>query len=159
MTRIREFLAENQVLVMVAAVALVAFALWQAFAAMQSPGRVDLAPDTYFVELETGQLLVDSAARITPFKHDGNTAVRAHVYGCGECGGEHDKVLFYEKFDLTLKEAEALSEDQSPDAAIVYSMDGETWFGDQDPRYSQLWELPNEHCADKPGSRVKCKPD
>lgn len=63
-----------------------------------TPAGSTPAPQVWFYDLSTGQLITKDRQSVPPINADGSTAVRARVYGCDGCGEGDRHVVVIEKY-------------------------------------------------------------
>ena len=107
---------------------------------------------SYYFDLKTGELFVDSAGKDVPFKRsNGDDAVLAHVYSCGDCGKEGDRFVGY--YEALSQEAVTNPAVRYTQAARLVSKDGKQWFSTASQEGAQVTSIT---CPD--GSTKKIKP-
>lgn len=169
---IREWMNENSALVTVAAVALLVVSL--AIVVMQGGGGPQASGDAYYYDTVTEEVFEGEASGTPPIESpDGNEAVRAHFYTCGECSEEERFLGYYERYTEEAKEvlerSKNAGEDGEPDPEAMmevyevaftgrlYSTDLEEWVVAESPEGRELSEALQEECGE--GERLSyCAP-
>lgn len=112
-------------------------------------------------------LFIDSEARVPPFDHGGNVAVRAEVGSCGSCDDEAArKVLWLERYTEAARPlmeqyvqarlsdnltAEALeAEAQASEGLEVRDVDDPTWWAYHTPRAVEIRSRMDTLCDGQP---------
>ena len=135
----REWINQNSASVTVAAVAVLLISM-SVIVNRHKRGGGGEPGEAWYYDTATEEYIRDKTTRIAPFiRENGNEAVRAHFFTCGECtelteeqGGERF-IGYYEKYT---EEVKAKLEERSESFALyemafqgrLYSRDGQTWF-------------------------------
>jgi len=136
----REWINNNSAVVTVAAVAILIVSL----AVIINQGRGRSGPNTpgnaFFYDTVTKKVFTDDATKIPPIQSpDGNPAVRAHFFTCGDCADESDRFLgYYEKYTDDVKaqleaNPQAFELYEMAYEGRLYSADGENWVTAESP--------------------------
>lgn len=164
---LRTIVNENQSVVVVVAIVVIIAALFFTFSNFMGGGTAG-SGDAWYYDTVTEKYFKASATEIPPIDSpDGNPAVRAHYYACGDCGSDADRFVgFYERYEPRVKEllekareAEGEGNEQMmmdayamESQGLQYSIDAKTWFGMQSPQTDQIFGQ-RLNCPD--GSRAK----
>jgi hypothetical protein len=127
------------------------------------------AGSAWYYDTATGEFFTDKTTRIPPFKRDnGNEAVRAHFFTCGECtpkmnteGGQRF-IGYYEKYtdEMRDKLQESTQAMMLYDMAFqgrLYSSDGKTWVPAEQPEGTAITADLQQKCP--PKSLRYCPPE
>lgn len=139
---IQGFLAKNQALVAVVAVAVLGFAI---YSSLKSAGVVTSVPNIYYYDLQTGQTTIGAM---------GTGDIIAHVYACKSCADASDRFVAY--VEKTSDEAKAEELKEEPDFDIVTDGqliarvgDGELqWVPLNSPQGGEITGAAYEKCED-----------
>ena len=156
----REWMNNNSPVVTVAAVVLLIGAL--AFLVMRNrPAGGGSPGQAWYYDTVTQEYFVDKTTRIAPFKRDnGNDAVRAHFFTCGECtektkadGGERF-IGYYEKYTDDVKSkleqaGESFAMYEMTFQGRLYSKDGKTWHSAEQPAGNAITADLQQNCPPK----------
>lgn len=100
----REWLENNQSIVTIGAVVLLAIAVFVMIRSLSGPDIKDgpPIPMVYYYDVETEEVFEADSDQLPPItRSNGNEAVRAYYYTCGDCSGidaEEMYVAYYEMF-------------------------------------------------------------
>ena len=110
---------------------------------------------SYYFDLKTGELFVDAAGKDVPFKRaNGNDAVLAHIYSCGDCAKEAERFVGY--YEALSQEAVANPAVRYTQAARIVSKDGKQWFSTTSQEGAQVTSVA---CPDGSTKNIKpCSP-
>jgi hypothetical protein len=156
----RDWMNNNSSIVTVASVVILIGAL--AFIVSRKTGRGGGAVgDAWYYDTVTGEFFTDKTTKIAPFnRSNGNEAVRAHFFTCGECtaktkdeGGERF-VGYFEKYT---PEVRAKLEEHSQSFMIyemafqgrLYSKDGKKWVAADKPEGITITSDLQKQCPPK----------
>jgi hypothetical protein len=122
---------------------------------LRSGGAPPVPDKAYYFDLETGELFVDAAGKVVPFKRpSGNDAVLAHVYSCGDCGKEAERFVGY--YEALSQEAIANPALRYMQASRVVSKDAGEWFPMNSPDAQRVMDVA---CSDGTKEALKrCPP-
>jgi len=171
----REWMNENSSIVTGAAVVLLVVAIWVAIRQV-SPGGPQTVGEVWYSDTQTGKLFKADREKIPPITSpDGNTAVRAHLFGCGDCSEANRFVGYYERYsdkakqvleqaeqalaagdDEAAMEAEMRAEEASM-SGLMYSVDGKEWFPAQSRKGEFVTSEGLEKKCEGKGDLVPCK--
>jgi hypothetical protein len=164
----REWMNNNSPVVTVASVVILICAI--AFLVMRTQRRGPGAPgQAWYYDTVSSEYFQDKTTRIAPFKREnGNVAVRAHFFTCGECtvktkeeGGER----FLGYFEKYTDEMRAKLQENSESFALydmafqgrLYSVDGKTWVAAESEKGTKITSDLQQNCP--PKSLRYCPPE
>lgn len=161
MANVRDWINNNSPTVTVGAVAIMLAAL--AFIVMRSQRNPPGEPgQAYYYDTVTKEVFSDVTTKVAPFtRENGNIAVRAHYFTCGECtpktveeGGERF-IGYYEKYT---DEVKAKLDEKGGESFMIYEMafqgrlysnDGETWVAADQPEGTAITSALQSKCPPK----------
>ncbi len=167
---LRQKLNENQNLVMIFAVVVIAVCGLYIVMRCDSRRPGNISNEAWYYDTVTQTLYVGERDQDPPVTSpDGNPAVRAHMFSCGDCDDKDERfVAFYDKYTdeakAALEKARTAGEDAEMmyemaelyDGGVLYSFDGENWWPAEDPEKSM--ELQERlRCDDGKQARY-CRP-
>jgi len=99
---LRDWINDNSSIATIGAAALLVVSL--GWLTVPTGSRAVDPGNAYYDDTETGEVFEASARRVPPIQSpDGNEAVQAHFYACGECTEESRFLGYYEKFTAEAK--------------------------------------------------------
>lgn len=146
---LREWMQGNQTIVAGAAGVLLLICLIAIIMQIAPTGSSVKTPNSaYFYDVVTGKVFQAPFDAVPPITSpDGNEAVRAHFYSCGDCNESDRFVGYYEKYTPQAKEVvEKARTSADPNQAMPYepmgdglliSFDAKTWFAMYSPKAEQ----------------------
>ena len=124
-------------------------------------GGNNQAGEAWYYDTVSGDYFTESTTKIAPFKREnGNEAVRAHFFTCGECtpqtkeeGGERF-IGYYEKYtdEMRAKLQENTQAMMLYDMAFqgrLYSRDGKKWIAAEEPEGTAITADLQQKCPPK----------
>lgn len=146
---LQNFLAKNQALVAVIAVAILAFAI---YSTLRTAGVVTSIPTIYYYDLQTGGTTTGAV---------GSGDIIAHVFACNSCDDEADRFIAYVEKLTDEAKAEELKElpdlDILTDGNVIARVDGDSelrWVPLNSPEGGDITGAPYTKCEDP----KSCKP-
>ncbi|MHB1155223.1 MAG: hypothetical protein ACYC26_00130 [Phycisphaerales bacterium] len=150
---LRDKINANQNAVVVVAVVIIAVAfIWIFYMSGLVGGRGGPAGSgkAWFYDTVKKTYFKDKADQFPPITSpDGNPAVRAHFFSCGDCDREKERFPgFYDKYTADAKaKLEAARKAQKPEemagmemyyeTGVLYSIDGEHWYAPSSMEYQE----------------------
>ncbi len=166
---LREKLNDNQHIVVIVCVVMIAVALGYVYLISDSPRPSGpVKANAYYYDTVSGEYFVGDSRQYPPITSpDGNPAVRAHFFTCTESCDKADRFVgYYEKYTEQAKvQLESMREselDYSPEMyewGVLHSLDAKQWFNANSEEAGTIL-AERLKCEDGPRERARyCRAD
>lgn len=157
MMGLREKLNENESASTICAIVLVlicgSVVYWESGPGCLGPVYDNVA---YYIPV-TGEIKFGPRRVFPPIQIDGQEAVKAYLYNCGECDEGTNFVAYYEKYSPNAKKyledsnADEDTRERAIEDGILHSLDGQKWYkaGAKEVAIVENNDYPDEKCAGK----------